>query len=132
MANTVRNAEASALAAMAPDTDYTKHSIWPGVSIRTRGVGPAAARRSRMPTTWSILVANRFSDVTMPPLGPRLGCVITSRQLAGSQVSMLRSKGACLAAGFRLAMHGGCLHPRRHAFNYSFAKLQATIRSVLG
>lgn len=40
--------------------------------------GSGAARFSSRPRIWSTLVAKRFNDVRMPPLGPRLYCFMTS------------------------------------------------------
>ena len=64
---------------MLPDAPQTKTSICPGVSIkmfltglRFGFAGSGLVRFSSSPMTWSILVANRFRDVRIPPLGPRL------------------------------------------------------------
>ena len=94
--------DASELSRMSPLALHTNTSIWPGVSIRIcsmgfcsagagavvgaaagaaaggGGGGGGAVRFSSRARIWSIFVANRFREVRMPPLGPRLYCFITS------------------------------------------------------
>src|SRR5271156_6431654 len=83
-AMTVGKDEAKDSSNMLPDADQTNTSIWPGVSTRKclGGFillsGSAFDRRSIRPSIWSILVAKRFREVRIPPLGPRLYCFMTS------------------------------------------------------
>jgi hypothetical protein len=83
-AMTVGKEEANDSKRMLPEADHTKTSICPGVSIRKcfGGMmvlsGGGLARFSSKAMIWSILVAKRFSDVKMPPFGPRLYCFMTS------------------------------------------------------
>ena len=74
--STVRYVEASDSVMIEPDADHVKISICPGVSTNT--YLSAFARFSTNSITWSNRVANKFSDVRMPPFGPSLYCFITS------------------------------------------------------
>ena len=83
-AMTVGNEDASDSNKMLPEADQTKTSICPGVSTK-KYFGDIAEtssggcdRFSRSEMTWSIFVANKFKDVRIPPLGPRLYCFMTS------------------------------------------------------
>ena len=46
--------------------------------------------------TWSNLVANKFSEVTMPPLGPSAYCFITSLYFTVSLISVKTTIKYCL------------------------------------
>ena len=59
-----------------PEADQVNTSICPGVSTRMNRVDFALPCSSS--ETLSNRVAKRFSAVTMPPLGPRLYCLISS------------------------------------------------------
>lgn len=78
-AKTVGKDEARESSRILPEALQTNTSICPGVSIRIFLIGrrfgfdgSGVVRFSSSPRIWSILVANRFSDVRIPPLGPRL------------------------------------------------------------
>lgn len=73
---TVGKEDATMSVMMLPDADHVNTSIWPGVSMST--YLRLGARASSSSMTWSKRVANRFSAVTMAPLGPSPYCVITS------------------------------------------------------
>ncbi|KAH3660203.1 hypothetical protein OGAPHI_007408 [Ogataea philodendri] len=69
-AMTVGKVDANASVMMAPEADQMKHSICPGVStIQCLNLSDFLSTK---PITWSILVENRLSDVTIAPLGPKL------------------------------------------------------------
>ncbi|KAH3664639.1 hypothetical protein OGATHE_003454 [Ogataea polymorpha] len=66
----VGKVDAKASVMMAPDADHMKHSICPGVStMQCLNLSDFFSTREM---TWSILVENKFKDVTIAPLGPRL------------------------------------------------------------
>src|SRR3569833_1608466 len=106
---TVGNDEARDSRRMVPEADQTNTSIWPGVSTRmclTGGFagcsGSGVVRFSRSLRIWSTLVEKRFSDVRMPPFGPRLYCNKTTKKKTQTQKTKLLSKGTFKTAGSKL------------------------------
>lgn len=73
---TVGNVEAKLSVIIVPETDHVNTSICPGVSnIQYLCSG---LEFSINVTTSLNFVANKFNDVTIPPLGPNEYCFITS------------------------------------------------------
>lgn len=71
---TVGNVDASVSVMMEPDTLHVNTSICPGVSR----MAISLPQVSMYFNTSGNFVENRFSDVTIAPLGPSLYCFITS------------------------------------------------------